>query len=473
MLAGATLIGYASHLGLARLQNELEDWASDFFVRAPNDPYRTRTEIGSIGRLKQTDAILMRVYARAAQAARIKLLHTASFNTYSGGAWLAREAPLAPLASDADGSTWRLADAAPAASASLVMRAEPGRTLLALPTGTSQISALNAAVLRRNSLGSTLAEIPPGWVRYQAGYVDGAEDEAPPSAHDVAVPPEEAAVLRQVASQLGLYGTDAAEALRRVKTHLDGFSYSLWRERPASGQTAIGDFLLRTRSGHCEYFAAAAALLLRTAGVPARYATGFAAIEHSRLEGAFVVRARHAHAWTRVYVGDRWVNLDATPASWAEEEAALAPVWQGVLDFFRWLSVKWAMREAGSLAPWGWGAGSLGVLILAWRLRRRGQLLKPRAEPGAKPPLRRGTDSELYAIAGLLAGRLGARGSAESFPAWLARVGHGMDAALLEQFRAALALHERYRFDPEGLPGPEREALRSHCRALERSLQAT
>ncbi|MBT8330725.1 MAG: transglutaminase-like domain-containing protein, partial [Deltaproteobacteria bacterium] len=37
----------------------------------------------------------------------------------------------------------------------------------------------------------------------------------------------------------------------------------------------IENFLTRSRSGHCEYFATATVLLLRQAGIPARYARGY------------------------------------------------------------------------------------------------------------------------------------------------------------------------------------------------------
>ncbi|MFY9344345.1 MAG: hypothetical protein WAT39_17770, partial [Planctomycetota bacterium] len=38
-----------------------------------------------------------------------------------------------------------------------------------------------------------------------------------------------------------------------------GFDYSTFREHSVPpGETALGDFLTRTRKGHCEYFATAA-----------------------------------------------------------------------------------------------------------------------------------------------------------------------------------------------------------------------
>src|SRR4029079_12692402 len=88
MLAVATGAGYAGQLGLVQLQAQIESWAIDFNMRGLDaDPYRTITEIGSIGRLKQYDAILLRVYATENDAANFRLLHRASYNTYSGTSW--------------------------------------------------------------------------------------------------------------------------------------------------------------------------------------------------------------------------------------------------------------------------------------------------------------------------------------------------------------------------------------------------
>jgi len=54
--------------------------------------------------------------------------------------------------------------------------------------------------------------------------------------------------------------------VQRVRAHFGSFSYSSFRERPVPrGETALGDFMLRSRAGHCEYFAAATTLLLRAA----------------------------------------------------------------------------------------------------------------------------------------------------------------------------------------------------------------
>ncbi len=76
-----------------------------------------------------------------------------------------------------------------------------------------------------------------------------------------------------------------------------------------------------------------------------------------------------------------------------------------------------------------------------------------------------GEDSEFYALEAVIAARHGARAAGETFTAWLARV--QPDPALARQAMDALALHQRYRFDPEGIDGEARSALRDLCRAAQ------
>src|SRR5439155_1389676 len=92
--------------------------------------------------------------------------------------------------------------------------------------------------------------------------------------------------------------------------------------RQSRRRPAVEELPRRGHSGHCEYFATATVLLLRAAGVPARYATGYSVQEWSRLERRYVVRARHAHSWALVWADGAWRDLDTTPPLWADEEAA-------------------------------------------------------------------------------------------------------------------------------------------------------
>ena len=472
MLAAAASIGYAGHIGLQQAQMALFDWVLELNMRTlDTDPYRVRTELGSLGRLKQYDAIVVRVYADEKEAARVQLLHRSSYNTYLAGTWVARGAPMQELESLADNETWILDKTAqedapphsPLTRVRMSSRFESGRAVVPLPAGTVRIASFPATHVERNALGAVHARLGVDWANYEAQAVPGIAIYAPPAAEDEAVPAEEREVLRQTVEALGLLALPPAERLRRIERHLGGFAYATYRERPVpKGETALGDFLTRTRAGHCEYFATAATLLARAAGVPARYAVGFAAIEYSALEGAWVIRTRHSHAWSRAWVDGRWLDLDTTPPSWGPEEASDAPYWQGLADLFRYAGFRWSQRGEFKASDSWYAALALLALYLGWSVLRGWRIV--REEKTAAVARRRypGEDSEFYNVEKSLP----PREASETQSAWMQRIDTKISLKKVDRVREALRLHQRYRFDPAGLSRNERNRLRELCRDL-------
>jgi hypothetical protein len=471
MLAAGAGAGYAGQLAIADLQARVESWVVDFYLpELDADPYRSVTAIGSIGRLKQYDAVVLRVYAAADNTDRIKpqfrLLHSASYNTYSGTSWLSRETSMQTLESEADNTTWTLAGAAqvPTWRVRIAARIDGGKALLPLPAATTRIAGLTAVALRRNALGAVHADVGAGWVQYETEGATAIEAYSPPAAVDAILPSAERAVFERVAAELQLREVPAEEAVRRIERHLGGFTYSLYREHPVlKGQTALGDFMTGTRSGHCEYFAAAATLLLRAAGIPARYATGYAVMERSALEDAYVVRSRHGHAWTRAWIGGQWIDLDTTPPDWFGTEAREAPFWQGLADLVRWAGFRWTMRDDFTPGDAWYGVLVVLALVLGWRMFGGRRIVrKDVAGVAAARQRHPGEDSEFYAVEKALP----ARAAGETHAAWVARISSRRSSREMNDLRDALRLHQRYRFDPQGLAAAERNALRELCRSL-------
>ncbi|MEW6688324.1 MAG: transglutaminase-like domain-containing protein [Pseudomonadota bacterium] len=465
MLAAAAALGHAGHVGLAQAQLALVDWVMELnLIRtADPDPYRVRTEIGTLGRLKKYDAIVLRIYAEEKDAERVRLLHRGSYSSYSGRTWVARGTVMAPVESEADNVTWVLADGTPQWSVRIATRFELGRTLLALPAGTTRIESFPANAMSRNAFGAVHATLGVDWGQYVARGGAGMPLYAPPSTDDLAVPAEERAVFERVAAELRLREVAPAEALRRVERYFGGFAYSTFRERPVPrGESALGDFMTRTRAGHCEYFASAATLLLRAAGIPARYATGFAVMEYSAIERAYIVRTRHAHAWTRAFADGRWRDLDTTPAAWFEEEAAEAPFWEAIADLFRYGAFAWSQRGEFKAGDAWYAVLALLALYLAWSVLRGRKVVKEAQAAAAARRRYPGEDSEFYAVEKSLP----RREETETQGAWLFRVSKDLSQEKRENLWAALSLHQRYRFDPQGLAPPERARLAELCRAL-------
>jgi transglutaminase-like putative cysteine protease len=70
------------------------------------------------------------------------------------------------------------------------------------------------------------------------------------------------------------------------------------------------------RTGYCEQFAAAMALMARTLNIPSRVALGFAPgdVVDSNGHEQIVVRGLHAHAWVELFMpGEGWLRFDPTP----------------------------------------------------------------------------------------------------------------------------------------------------------------
>jgi transglutaminase-like putative cysteine protease len=85
------------------------------------------------------------------------------------------------------------------------------------------------------------------------------------------------------------------------------------------GDDPLAHFLFETRAGHCEYFASAMTIMLRTLGVASREVNGFLPGEFNDLAGDYIVRASDAHSWVEVYFpGNGWVTFDPTPSVAAE-----------------------------------------------------------------------------------------------------------------------------------------------------------
>jgi transglutaminase-like putative cysteine protease len=76
---------------------------------------------------------------------------------------------------------------------------------------------------------------------------------------------------------------------------------------------ALETFLLTTRRGFCQQFAAAMAVMARIAGIPSRVAVGFTR-GTEQPDQAWVVTTRDAHAWPELYFpGYGWLAFEPTP----------------------------------------------------------------------------------------------------------------------------------------------------------------
>jgi transglutaminase-like putative cysteine protease len=99
------------------------------------------------------------------------------------------------------------------------------------------------------------------------------------------------------------------------------FSYSLDPPDDGFGINALTTFLFDTRTGYCQQFAGAYAVLARAAGLPTRLAVGFT--PGTEVNGTFQVLNADAHTWPEVYFGPKygWLPFEPTK-SFSDPSAA-------------------------------------------------------------------------------------------------------------------------------------------------------
>ena len=152
-----------------------------------------------------------------------------------------------------------------------------------------------------------------------------------------------------------------ASLIERHLRHQFGYTLDL----PA---TKVGDplahFLFERREGHCEYFASAMTVMLRTLGIPARLANGFLGGIYNPLSDEQVIRSSDAHSWVEAYIpGHGWLTFDPTP-----------PSPHAGMGF--WAMQFWMYRDVleSSWAAWVLDYDSDRQLTLARDMRSRSQL---------------------------------------------------------------------------------------------------
>ncbi|WP_433468602.1 transglutaminase TgpA family protein [Spirillospora sp. CA-128828] len=145
--------------------------------------------------------------------------------------------------------------------------------------------------------------------------------------HYTAVPRNVPQQVRNLAATVTAGSASAlsqAVKLQRWFTLTGGFSYDLTAPAPQRGSDLV-DFLLHSKRGYCEQYAAAMALMARILGIPSRVAMGYTPGSEVK-PGEWVVRSQDAHAWPELYFeGSGWVRFEPTPAGAGGQGTAVAP----------------------------------------------------------------------------------------------------------------------------------------------------
>lgn len=461
LISCAITLAFFEQWSLYRLQTEMEEMFINWLQWRYRDPYKQETAIGDIGRLKQSEKIILRV-----SSPQPLLLRETVYNSYFKTVWRAKQTTFRPLHSQ-NGITWLFANPSNSTQQTTTVQVarylQRGEGLLALPQETFLVSDLPVGEVQFNELGTVKVSEGADLITYTARFRQDTQVDTPPTAQDLLLPPDEETFFKNLAHHLGLLSQTPTDVVHTLTTFFTkNFQYSLDLNRLSTQLTPLADFLYQHRSGHCEYFATSTVLLLRAAGIPARYASGYAVEEFSALENLYLVRARHAHAWVLAYVNGHWQEVDTTPATWFEIETEQAPWWQSFYDIIAWANyqfVKWRYSDTKMSQQWLIGLLLPLILLLVWRLYKKEKVKNWRQAV-------RSTQLDhiypFYQVVQRLHTTGYTRTTGETLLQWFERL--PLSDTLQSQIREMLTLHQRQRFDPLGLSIPEYEKLKAQVK---------
>ena len=396
-----------------------------------------RVDLEAFSAAKKSDGVVLQFEVDPETALeRVLRLREAVFTDYRNGSWL-RGAPEshAGRGHPAQGLP-RTLPAGASRAAGITVELNPlTKAFLFLPYGAYDVAMESGSA---NPLldGVVSASSGQRTVRYSASVARVDPSGPGRSALDPRlVPAEVKAYSEKLTGDL----TEPRAIFDRIRRHLEtDFVYTL--DPPKAVGDPIVHFLLRSKAGHCEYFASAAAMMLAARGVPARLVTGSYGAEAGFFSKALIVRGGNLHAWVEADLGGpAFAVLDPTPPAGLPSNLARRSLWERMTNMGREIEFFYdrrilgfdsldqaqvfeaARQKLGSAAEavFGWkdalkslfgsgrksaGAAALALLLaggLAWRLGKRRALLP--APTRAYLALRRLATRRLGAVSPALA----------------------------------------------------------------------
>jgi len=248
-----------------------------------------------------------------------------------------------------------------------------------------------------------------------------------------------------------------------------GMRYAATVDPPPNDQDVVDYFLFDSRVGFCDYFASAMVVLARAAGIPARYALGYAPGIFDPAGGRFLVRQLDSHAWPELYfpsVG--WVEFEPTASipeiqrSTVPPAVAVSPPWlKGSNPVFSavWNFLAGIVRGAGVPALIVALIALLGYIVWVLLTPVRLSLLAP-------PRMLRGMYRSLVAHGR----RLGVPFSSATTPAELGFLLAGKAPARADPVQRVAGLYSRQVYGRKGISSEERRTIIKNWTQLDRGL---
>jgi transglutaminase-like putative cysteine protease len=289
-------------------------------------------ELGMIAKLQQSNEVVMRVRVEDAQSERNQNLRWrgVALDFFNGKGWRKTKGVPSPLNPANERGLFQL-------GTTEGLHRLTTQTFFVEPIDTGVLFAAPRVVavqgafpyIQRDSEGSlSVSRHDQGRISYRV-YSDTTEPDEAVLRADAApypvefgrylqLPPTLDPRIEKLASDVGASSgaRNRYDQARAIESYLQTqFGYTL--DLKVGGKDPLADFLFHVREGHCEYFATAMAVMLRTRGIATRVINGFQTGAYNDAADAYIVTQKEAHSWVEVYFPETeaWVTFDPTPAA--------------------------------------------------------------------------------------------------------------------------------------------------------------
>ena len=298
----------------------LERYAVETMVSATSgrkSGFAAVTNLNSVGKMAQSPVIVLRIAAKRQPTYMRGMI----YNYYRAGRWrstcsaVIHEGSKAPTSVPDFVPTKALATNSTSPRQKLTgtcLSDNPTIGIIFVPLSTTKIWGPDLSIKWDSHLG-TRTPFALEW-----SYETGPNPQVKPGTigpQDLLINKGFSPKMNELALNLTKGAKSKRECAERISAYFkSNYTYSLDKEATKRGVDPVEDFVFRTKKGHCELYATAMVILLRSLKIPARYVTGFTVTEKNPLTDMWLARERDAHAWVETLVdGEGWVIFDPTP----------------------------------------------------------------------------------------------------------------------------------------------------------------
>lgn len=332
--------------------------------------FSDKVKLGGFGRITQNDAVVMRVrMENKADNFTDKYFRGVALDTFDNQTWTrSKQSSKEPFIK---GNSEVIRIDTPSGREDLTLQ-----TIYLEPLDTSVLFAMPRAIAFQGNFTiltkDTYGTVTNQWSAERSSYKVLSDRSQPPverlrrdnqaygdeSRNYLQLPPNEDRRVFDLAYSIASKHPNRYDKAKAIEEHLQT-SYGYTLEQKAGGNQPLSDFLFNVREGHCEYFATAMAMMLRTQGIATRVVNGFHGGEYNDAADMTFVRQRNAHSWVEVYFPkeNTWVTFDPTPFSGENAFASAGGITGTISKYLEALDALWIQyfvafdnQEQGTLA---------------------------------------------------------------------------------------------------------------------------